>query len=173
VLTALRAHLLGKRFEAGVGSCYASIEALRDVDLDVAFGEVVAITGPAGSGKTTLLRCVAGILEPTRGSIFRAGPVVYCVTCPDFSSVPGSPITYVWDDPLRSNSTPTLEFERWLRHAREGGNAVVISGRAREELRACGARTIGLSRGRLLSEVAPSEVPFHARIAERMTPSSD
>ena len=39
------------------------------LDLDVAEGEFVLVTGPNGSGKTTLLRLVAGLLAPTGGSL--------------------------------------------------------------------------------------------------------
>jgi len=42
---------------------------LADIDLDVAPGTTVAIVGRSGSGKTTLLRLLAGLIEPTSGSI--------------------------------------------------------------------------------------------------------
>jgi ABC-type multidrug transport system ATPase subunit len=42
---------------------------LNGVDLELAPGERVALTGPNGSGKTTMVRCVAGTLEPTSGSV--------------------------------------------------------------------------------------------------------
>ncbi len=41
-----------------VNKYYGKIHALRDVDLEVAKGEVVVIMGPSGSGKSTLLRCI-------------------------------------------------------------------------------------------------------------------
>jgi multiple sugar transport system ATP-binding protein len=43
--------------------------ALDGVDLDVADGELVVLVGPSGSGKTTLLRLVAGLDQPTAGSV--------------------------------------------------------------------------------------------------------
>ncbi|MFD7711516.1 ABC transporter ATP-binding protein [Streptomyces sp. NPDC059785] len=46
-----------------------SVEALRDVDLDAADGEFVAVVGRSGCGKSTLLRLIAGLLPPTRGTV--------------------------------------------------------------------------------------------------------
>lgn len=44
-------------------------ELLRDVELRLCPGELVAITGPVGGGKSTLLKLLAGLLEPTRGRV--------------------------------------------------------------------------------------------------------
>ena len=54
-----------KNFGAG----NALVQALRGVDLDVYPGELTLLVGPSGCGKTTLLSVVAGILEPTAGSV--------------------------------------------------------------------------------------------------------
>jgi ABC-type Fe3+/spermidine/putrescine transport system ATPase subunit len=48
---------------------YGEVVALRDVDLSVAAGEVLALLGPSGSGKSTLLHAVAGFLAPSAGEI--------------------------------------------------------------------------------------------------------
>ncbi|MCM2415582.1 ABC transporter ATP-binding protein [Streptomyces sp. RKAG290] len=46
---------------------------LDGVELSVARGESVAVTGPSGSGKSTLLMCVLGLIEPQAGTITAAG----------------------------------------------------------------------------------------------------
>jgi len=53
------------------------IDALRQVSIDVAPGEVVALLGPSGSGKTTLLNVIACILDPSEGTMSLEGDVVF------------------------------------------------------------------------------------------------
>ncbi|PUE19778.1 ABC transporter ATP-binding protein [Limnohabitans sp. MMS-10A-192] len=48
---------------------YGKIEALRNVSLSAKAGEVTCLLGPNGAGKTTLMMTLAGILQPTHGSI--------------------------------------------------------------------------------------------------------
>ncbi len=49
---------------------YASgFQALRDVDLDIRAGEILALLGPNGAGKTTLINVVCGLVNPTSGSV--------------------------------------------------------------------------------------------------------
>jgi spermidine/putrescine transport system ATP-binding protein len=57
----------------GVSKSFAGQEAVRDVTLDVAPGELVTLLGPSGCGKTTLLRLVAGFESPDRGSLAISG----------------------------------------------------------------------------------------------------
>ena len=49
---------------------FGSFTALKDVTLDVARGEFIALLGPSGCGKSTALNCLAGLLTPTSGSIW-------------------------------------------------------------------------------------------------------
>ena len=53
----------------GVGRRFGGVQAVRDVDLDVAHGERRAILGPNGAGKTTLFNLIAGDFAPTSGTI--------------------------------------------------------------------------------------------------------
>lgn len=52
---------------------FGGFTALRNIDLEVPTGELVALLGPSGSGKTTLLRIIAGLEIPDAGSIYFHG----------------------------------------------------------------------------------------------------
>lgn len=57
-------------FNAGTSG---QVDALVDVDLDIAPGEFVSLIGPSGCGKSTLLRLIANLLPPTSGDILVNG----------------------------------------------------------------------------------------------------
>lgn len=52
-----------------VGVTRGEVEVLRDVDLTLQVGRLVALLGPSGSGKTTLLAVAGGLLAPTTGEV--------------------------------------------------------------------------------------------------------
>jgi putative ABC transport system ATP-binding protein len=66
---AVRVRGVTKEFGAGG----AITKALRGVDLDVPYGELLMLIGPSGCGKTTLVSIVAGTLEPTAGEVVVLG----------------------------------------------------------------------------------------------------
>ena len=51
------------------GSGRQSLETLATIDLTVATGEFVSVIGPSGCGKSTLFNIIAGVEEPTSGTI--------------------------------------------------------------------------------------------------------
>jgi len=57
----------------GITAGYGRTTVLRDVDLEVAQGEVLALLGPNGAGKTTLLRVASGLLRADAGTVAIAG----------------------------------------------------------------------------------------------------
>jgi putative ABC transport system ATP-binding protein len=60
---------LSKRYGQGD----AQVEALRDVSLEIEEGRLTAIMGPSGSGKSTLMHILAGLDQPSEGSVLIAG----------------------------------------------------------------------------------------------------
>ena len=60
----------------GVSKQFGAVSALSDIELDIHAGEVVALVGDNGAGKSTLVKVLAGVHQPTAGSIeFMGKPV--------------------------------------------------------------------------------------------------
>jgi polar amino acid transport system ATP-binding protein len=57
---------------------FGSHEVLKDISLEVARGEVLALVGPSGSGKSTLLRCINFLENPNAGSLRVADVEIDC-----------------------------------------------------------------------------------------------
>src|SRR3954470_1524860 len=53
----------------GLNVYYGEARAIRDVDLELAAGEIVSVVGPNGAGKTTLVNAIGGLLRDRTGSI--------------------------------------------------------------------------------------------------------
>ncbi|WP_448263693.1 ATP-binding cassette domain-containing protein [Microbacterium aurum] len=60
---------LGKRY----GPEWAGVQAVADVDIDIAAGEFIAVVGASGCGKSTVLRILAGFEPATSGSVTVGG----------------------------------------------------------------------------------------------------
>lgn len=68
-------HIEGLRKRYGEGD--TAVDALKDVNMIVAPGEVVGLVGPSGSGKSTLLKCLGAVIEPTAGRMTLGNQVIY------------------------------------------------------------------------------------------------
>ena len=57
----------------GISAAYGNIQALCDVSLEVAEGQMVAIVGPNGAGKSTMFKVISGVVPATSGRIIYEG----------------------------------------------------------------------------------------------------
>ena len=79
----------------GVSKRFGAVQALKDIDFDVAAGEVVALVGDNGAGKSTLVKTIAGVYTPDGGEVvFDGSPV--SITSP--SQAQGLGIATVFQD---------------------------------------------------------------------------
>src|SRR5262245_27713647 len=53
----------------GIGKSYGAVVAVRDVDLDLHAGEILAVCGDNGAGKSSLIKVISGAEEPSSGAI--------------------------------------------------------------------------------------------------------
>jgi len=91
---AIKASGLTKSFGEGD----ARTPALRNIDLEVDFGEMVYIVGPSGSGKTTLLSVLSGILRPDSGTVLVEGVDVWHLTADQLADFRLNRIGFVFQD---------------------------------------------------------------------------
>jgi putative ABC transport system ATP-binding protein len=71
--TGIHIEALRKRYGQGD----TAVDALKDVNLTVAPGEVVGLIGPSGSGKSTLLKCLGAVIEPSGGRMVIGKQTIY------------------------------------------------------------------------------------------------
>ncbi len=80
----------------GVGA--AEVHALRNVDLSVDAGSLVAVMGPSGSGKSTLLTIAGSLEDPTGGDVFVGGHLLASMSRNDKARLRRRMIGYVFQD---------------------------------------------------------------------------
>ena len=80
------------------GSGASEVHALRDVDMSVSRGELVAVMGPSGSGKSTLLTIAGSLEEPSSGEVFVGGSPLVSTSHDDRARLRRRTIGYVFQD---------------------------------------------------------------------------
>jgi len=87
-----------KGLEKWFGEGEAKTSALRHVELETYFGEMVYIVGPSGSGKTTLLSVLSGILKPNAGSVLVEGTDIWSLDADALADFRLNKIGFVFQD---------------------------------------------------------------------------
>ena len=157
---------------AGMGTCVAHAHVLRDVDLSISTGEVVAIVGNAAA-VSTLVLCAAGFLSPDAGTIRWFGDssreiacqrVLYHGTAVDLvhrGRGDGAHL-HVLD---ASSIADQPRIARWASERAGEGDAVLVATIDESCVHHFAPRVLRLSAGRLLTTR-----PTHARVAEAAPP---
>jgi putative ABC transport system ATP-binding protein len=93
-MTALELRRVSKAYGTGP----VEVQALRDVELSVDAGELVAVMGPSGSGKSTLLTIAGSLEEPTSGEVLVDGAPLSGMSRDDRARLRRRSIGYVFQD---------------------------------------------------------------------------
>jgi ABC-type multidrug transport system ATPase subunit len=196
-VTALSISALSKSFRAGAAGCFARVSVLRDLDLALWPGEIVALTGARASGRSTLLACAAGVLRPDAGSILWLGArivvrdaIAYArALAPDTAGSERGALYSALDAPATGRARLLVvddlyrvdSFERRLvlalleRHARAGA-AVLFAADAELADEQCVTRVVALENGAIVqrrkrsaARIAASSRASRARASARST----
>ena len=93
----------------------SNVEALRDVNLTIAEGEICCLLGPSGCGKTTLLRSIGGLVGPSSGRIEvatqDASRPLMAMVAQDYSVFPWKTVRANVGFPLKMKGVPKAEIE--------------------------------------------------------------
>ncbi len=142
---------------------------LEDIDLQVAENDIIALLGPSGCGKSTLIRLIAGLIQPTAGTVKFRGREVKGI-CPGVSMVFQNFALFPWltvegnvTMPLQELNLPPDEIARRLAHSLE---MVGLKGYERvypRELSGGMKQRVGIARALAVNpEVLCMDEPFSA-----------
>ena len=139
----------------GVSKSFGNVQAVQTLDLEVEEGEFVSILGPSGCGKTTLLRMLAGLEQPTEGSISIGGDIVtnkspaerdIAMVFQSYALYPHMTVAGNIEYPLKKRRMPKAERAERIRRAAEMLKLEELLGRKPRELSGGQQQRVALGR---------------------------
>jgi ABC-type sugar transport system ATPase subunit len=154
----------------GISKAFPGVQALDDVDFEVATGEVVALVGENGAGKSTLVKILAGAYRKDAGRVFLGGPEVE-IESPLHAQQLGIAIIYQEFNLARNQTAAANVF--MAREPRMGGPAGLaglvdrrrMEAEAQQVLNRIGARINATARVRDLSVAQQQQVEIAKALA--------
>jgi lipoprotein-releasing system ATP-binding protein len=116
--------LVGRGLSKTYGSGSVATTALHDCDLDLHPGRILVIMGPSGSGKSTLLHLLAGLDEPTSGTVELRGQPLTSLSEAEAARLRAAEIGFVLQ---RDNLIPALTLTENV------AAPMLLAGRSRDE----------------------------------------
>ncbi len=128
---------------------------LRDINFQVADGEICVIVGPSGCGKTVLLRTVAGLGKPLAGHVYFDGKLMDNVTASDrdvamcfqsYALYPYMTVRQNWEFPLRAINLAEKEIQQRVKQIMELTHMELLMDRYPRELSGGQQQRVALGR---------------------------
>ena len=116
--------VIGRELVKTYGEGPTRVDALRGVDVELGAGTFTAIMGPSGSGKSTLLHILAGLEQPTSGSVEIAGTRLEALSDRELTLLRRNSIGFVFQS---YNLLPVLSAEENITLPVKIGNVMFSS----------------------------------------------